>query len=176
MTAGAPPPGAASPGIFPRTRNERGGGGVWSPPARMEGRRSPSPAAVRRLRLLLQGPFAAVVVVWAGVVAGVNMAPDAAWTPFGIRVQGDAVGRDLRAPDGRLVQPLIAEVPGVRPEIPPAEEAGDRRGPAVPPATSEAGSRSWFAKEAADRHGPGRVGFGGGTGIVRCRWLCTYRL
>ncbi len=131
---------------------------------------------MRRLRLLLQGPFAAVVVVWAGVVAGVNMAPDAAWTPFGIRVQGDAVGRDLRAPDGRLVQPLIAEVPGVRPEIPPAEEAGDRRGPAVPPATSEAGSRSWFAKEAADRHGPGRVGFGGGTGIVRCRWLCTYRL
>lgn len=129
---------------------------------------------MHRFRILLQGPFAACVVVWAGLLGSVNMVPGAAWSPAG-PVVDRAPGDDLQAPPSLLVQPLIADVPGVggKPEVPearthedPDETRAFRTG--LHPTTPLRVAR------AAVRDSPnGRRAM---SGAHRYQWFCTYRL
>jgi hypothetical protein len=124
---------------------------------------------MHRLRRLLQGPFAAWVVVWAGLIAGVNVAPSATLSlpwPGGWDTHA---GDDIQAQASFPRQPPIAEVLGLRSEVHPATETASPSG-LSPVARSRRGLPAAFG------FFPSPPGVDGVTGAGRYRLLCTYRL
>ena len=124
---------------------------------------------MHRLRRLLQGPFAAWVVVWAGLIAGVNVAPGATlrlpW-PGGWDTHA---GDDIQALASFPGQPPISEVLGPRSEVPPATQT-DSPSVLSPLARNRRGFDAAFGVFAS--HPEVDVV----TGAGRYRLLCTYRL